>query len=956
MIVLSMKKAALCAWCCLLVHIPVLLFAHHTPYSKDADGVVVRFAPGKAGQTRLLQLRVVTDKIIQVKASPDTAFSPLKSLMAISRSDKPAALWTTREEGDWLILKTAAITARLSLVTGELQFADNNGHILLQEKKTGGKAYAAHTADGEKVYAVTQTFLQQEGEAMYGLGGNQCGFVNLRNKPVDVTQYNSVATIPFMVSTAGYGLLWDNYSVSRFGDYRELRPLSDFTLYNAEGKPGGLTAIYNYKDSVKYNTAIQREENNINYDFLDDMNRLPANYKAGKGVVTWVGALQSSATGIHQFLCKASGYTKLYINDSLIMDKWRQPWNPGTTAFELWMNKGAHYKVRLEWVPDGDESFQVLRFLPPVAEQDKNQFGFWSEAADQIEYYFIYGRNADDIISGYRNITGKASLLPKWALGLWQSRERYHSQEEILTTVNEFRKRQIPLDNIVMDWQYWRPDQWGSHEFDTSRFPDAAGMITQLHQQYNTRFMISVWPKFYTGTDNYNLLNSKGWLYTKNIENNQKDWIGYVSTFYDAFNADARKLFWKLMNDKLYTKKVDAWWLDATEPDIYSNISIEQRKALMKPMAIGTPTRYFNTYPLLNAAGVYEGQRSVNANNRVCILTRSAWAGIQRYAAAVWSGDIAARWHDMKDQIASGISFSLAGVPYWSMDIGGFAVEKRYEKATGSDLDEWREQTTRWYQFGAFCPLFRVHGQYPFREIYNVAPETHPAYKSMLYYDQLRYRLLPYIYTLAGTTWQNDYTIMRGLVMDYAADKKARDVADEYMFGPSLLINPVTAYKARSRQVYLPEGNGWYDFYTGAFYKGGQTVEAKAEYERIPVFVKQGAILPVGPVMQYSTEKPADSVTVWVYTGKDGSFTLYEDENLNNNYEKGAYTNIPFTYNEKNGTLEIGDRKGAFTGMLTNRTFLVKWVTPTNDAGIDNSTGKVQPVTYTGKKITIKMK
>src|SRR4051812_12024046 len=310
-------------------------------------------------------------------------------------------------------------------------------------------------------------------------------------------------------------------------------------------------------------------------------------------------------------------------------------------------------------------------------------------------------------------------------------------------------------------------------------------MIRVIHDQYNGHFMISVWPKFYEGIKAYNDFNNKGWLYKRNIADRQRDWIaqGYVSTFYDAFNTGAQKGFWDLINDKLYKKGVDAWWMDASEPDILSNVTPQKRKEQMTPTALGAAALYLNAYPMQNAKGIYEGQRLTNPNNRVFILTRSAFAGSQRYAAATWSGDISSRWHDMKLQISAGLNFSMSGIPYWTMDIGGFAVEQRYEHPSDKDREEWRELQTRWYQFGAFVPLFRVHGQFPYREIYNTAPEDHPAYQSMLYYDKLRYRLLPYIYSMAGAAYHDDYTLMRGLVMDFPNDKQALNINDEYLFG-----------------------------------------------------------------------------------------------------------------------------------------------------------------------------
>ncbi len=298
---------------------------------------------------------------------------------------------------------------------------------------------------------------------------------------------------------------------------------------------------------------------------------------------------------------------------------------------------------------------------------------------------------------------------------------------------------------------------------------------------------------------------------------------------------------------------------------------------------------YLNAYPLENAKGIFEGQRSVDPNKRVFLLTRSGFAGSQHYAAAIWSGDIASRWSDMKAQISAGINFSMSGIPYWTMDIGGFAVERRFEQPNATDLKEWQELQTRWYQWGAFTPLFRVHGQYPFREIFNVADEGSPAYQSMLYYNQLRYRLMPYIYSIAGATHYKDYTIMRGLVMDFAKDTAVTNIGDQFMFGPALLINPVYTYGAANRRLYLPAGQGWYEMYTSKYYSGGQWITASAPYERMPLFVKEGAIVPTGPALQYTSEKKADPITLLVYTGKDGAFSLYEDGDTTYDYEKGAY-------------------------------------------------------------------
>ncbi|RZK24253.1 MAG: DUF5110 domain-containing protein, partial [Hymenobacter sp.] len=529
--------------------------------------------------------------------------------------------------------------------------------------------------------------------------------------------------------------------------------------------------------------------------------------------------------------------------------------------------------------------------------------------------------------------------------------------QEMLDVAAEFRKRQLPIDNIVLDWSYWKPAEWGSQEFDPSRFPDPAGMIKTLHEQDHLHFMISVWPKFYEGASTYKAFSDKGYLYKRNIANRTKDWIapGYTSTFYDAFNPQARTAFWNLLNTKLFNKGIDAWWMDASEPDIYSNTTVQTRKELMTPTFLGPSTQYFNAFPLQNAKGIYEGQRSTAPDQRVFLLTRSGYAGSQRYAAAIWSGDIASRWEDFKNQIPAGLNFSLSGLPYWTSDIGGFAVERRYEHPNAQDQEEWRELQARWYQYGAFCPLFRVHGQFPFREAFNIAPAGHPAYQSMLYYDQLRYRLLPYIYSLAGQAHHQNSTIMRGLVLDFNADPAVRNVADQFMFGPSLLVNPVTDYRARSRQLYLPATTGWYDFYSGQYQAGGQTLTAAAPLERLPLYVKEGAILPFGPAVQYTSEKPADVITLYVYTGKDGQFSLYEDENVNYNYEKGAFATIPLSYSEQAKTLTIGARQGTFPGMLAQRTFRVVWVGKTRPVAWNPDATTPQTVTYTGTALTVKM-
>jgi alpha-D-xyloside xylohydrolase len=902
-----------------------------------------------------VKLQVCNDKIIRVTASATDSFQN-KSLIIFNQSSQKIN-FTVNDLNDSVQLKTNALIALISKETGSVSFYDLNGKLILQEKQYNGRRLTPAVFEGESSFNIQQTFTTTNDDALYGLGQHQDGIVNYRNNQEFLWQNNTEVAIPLLVSNKNYGILWDNYSLTTFGDIRPFQPLSSLKLYSKNDEYGFLTAFYfnNKNDSSK--PDFIKAESDINYPYLNDTKqRLPANFNIANGKIVWQGSIASDINGDHTFRFYSAGYFKVWIDGNLVVDKWRQAWNPGNTVVHKNFEAGKKYAIKMEWIPDGGESYLSAKGLTPVPSSQINDYSFSSEAGKQLDYYFIYGNNADDVIAGYRSLTGKATIAPQWAMGFWQSRERYKTQDEILNTMAEFRKRKIPIDNIVLDWNYWRQPEWGSQEFDETRFPNPDSMINVLHHQYHAHFMISVWPKFYEGIKAYNDFKKHGWLYTRNVADSQRDWIaqGYVSTFYDAFNANARKGFWDLINDKLYKKGIDAWWMDASEPDILSNVSPQTRKELMQPLALGSSAEYLNAYPMENAKGIYEGQRATNPNKRVFILTRSAFAGSQHYGAAVWSGDISATWANMKDQIAAGINFSLSGVPDWTMDIGGFAVEHRYENPNEKDLQEWREQNTRWYQFGTFCPLFRVHGQFPYREIFNVAPEGSPTYNSMLYYDKLRYRLMPYIYSLAGWGYTKDYTIMRGLIMDFGNDALVKNINDEYMFGPSLLINPVYTYKATQWSVYLPAGQGWYDLYSGKYFDGAQKINADAPYERMPVFVKEGSIIPFGVEMQYTNEKPQNKITLFVYTGKNVQFNLYEDEDTNYNYEQGKYSIIPIKYNEQTKTLTIGKREGSFDGMLAKRTFNIVWVTKNKAVALDfDASDKL--VSYTGDAVSIKM-
>ena len=932
-------------------------------YRKVENGLV---ADIRSGQAKAVKLEVISDDIIRVIASPDGKFSNQVNLIKDTKS-LPAPSFQITTSGDTIIVSTQTTQARLSRETGEVRFTDANGHTILREKTNGGKEFTPIEVEGTKGYTLRQVFESEDEEGLYGLGQHQSDEFNYKGKNEELFQYNTKVSVPFIVSSKGYGVLWHNYSLSRFGDKRPYADLGDvFGLYGKDGRAGALTATY-YTDKAKNSVLIQRDEDKVDYENLKTIKNLPADFPKPSASATWEGEIEAKETGTYHFKLHYAGYTKVFVNnEEIIPERWRAAWNPNDYKATADLEKGKRYPIRIEWLPDGDVSYIGLKVLSPLPEEERERLAFWSEMGDDIDYYFINGESSmDKVISGYRTVTGKSQIMPKWAMGFWLSRERYKTQEELLTALNEYRRRQVPLDVIVQDWSYWPVDAWGSHEFDKERFPDPKGMIQEIHDK-DARIMISVWPKFYYTTEHYKELDALGAMYQQAIKDSICDWIypGYIGSFYDAYNPEARKLFWEQMNEHLYSLGIDAWWMDASEPNIKDCTPMSYQKALTGPTALGPSAQYYNTYALVNAQAIYEGQLKENPDDRVFLLTRSGFAGLQRYSTASWSGDIGTRWEELKAQISAGLNFSISGIPYWTMDIGGFCVENRYRTGqliydkTGvenDDLKEWRELNARWYQFGTFTPLYRAHGQFPLREIYNIAPEDHPAYQTILYYNQLRYRLMPYIYSLAGKTYFDDYTIMRPLVMDYASDLAVRDNSTQYMFGPSMMIAPVYTYKATSREVYFPKGTDWYDLYTGKRYKGGQKQEVEAPFERMPIFAPSGGILLYGPEITYVNEKKPEVIDVYIYAGKDGSFYLYEDEGTNNNYQKGTYSKIDFNYSDATNTLTIGSREGSYPGMLSERTFNIIYVSPNAPAGWDNKGKPTKVIEYKGEQISVKL-
>jgi alpha-D-xyloside xylohydrolase len=597
-------------------------------------------------------------------------------------------------------------------------------------------------------------------------------------------------------------------------------------------------------------------------------------------------------------------------------------------------------------------------YAPTIYKDSYEGLSFTSSSGKCIDYYFMYGKDMDGTIAQIRDLTGQAPMFPLWTYGFWQSRERYVSQDELVGVVKKYRELNVPLDGIIQDWQYWSTDNkyWNAIEFGNPTFPDPKKMIDDVHK-LDAHIAISVWPSFGPETNIHKDLKKKKLLF---------DFDTYPHNIgvkvYDAFNPEARKIYWDYMNKNQFALGMDGWWLDATEPEDNSG-----NEDLNYSTYLGTYRDVANAYPLVSVGGVCDHQRKVSSDKRVYILTRSAFVGQQRYGANSWSGDIESRWNVLHDQIAAGLNFSLCGIPYWNTDIGGFWAGRAYPE--GIKDRAYHELYVRWLQFGTFTPMMRSHGTNTPREIFQFGEKGNWAYDVQEKYINMRYSLMPYMYSIGYDITQNAGTMMRALSMDFASDTKVHDIDNQYMFGKSILVIPVTdsMYVDRidgkvvenfntikSQKVYLPEGADWYDFWTGEKGKGGQTLSKSAPIDIIPLYIKAGSILPWGPKVQYAEEKRWDDLDIFVYPGADAEFVLYEDENNNYNYEKGAFSTIKMKWNDKSHTLIIGASHGEFPGMLKKRNFKITLLG--EGKSIRSSLGKPdQLIVYQGQEINVKM-
>ncbi len=820
--------------------------------SKDASGVAFVMSPGT------MRIDVCTESIVRVRYSNQNTMPVDNNMSFLVPARWTAVGFTQKETAGEVTIETSKIKVIVNKSSGAITFLDASGATLLQETPTGGKKMTPVTVGGESTHMCEQIFDSPEDEGIYGLGSFHGGFINYHGIPEFLHQENTHISIPMIISSKGYGILWASAAMTFFN-----LPEQQINLSNGRGQ---------------FTTTSAGD-----YVFL---------------------ALDGPVQG--NFSISVEGKTLNSLNNT-----WHSSSLPAKTTLQ------ANSTVSVSLSGGG------TLFAGPLRHATK----FTSRSGWTIDYYFFYGPTPDEVIAGYRLATGAASLFPKAVYGFIQCRERYKSQTEILDNASQFRSKKIPVDVIVQDWNYWGNNGWGSMLFDNGAYPNPKQMIETLHQQ-NFKYMISVWSNPQGGAVNSEL-TSKGLKISG-------------TAFFDAFNPTARSVYWTHMNNNLFSIGTDAFWQDANEPE---GVNLEKCKVNFGSGQVGGKD-YALAYPMHVCMTVYDGWRSTNSKKRVCIKSRSAFAGTQRLGTFCWNGDINGNWDWYQRSIRAGLNFCMAGMPYWTTDIGGF-----FRPGAGQYTDaNYNELLTRWIQYGAFCPMFRIHGYQTDTEIWRYSASTLNAF---LIYDNLRYRLLPYIYSLAGMVTLKGYTIMRGLVMDFYADKNALNIGDQFMFGPALLVSPVMNAGATSRNVYLPSGADWIDFWTGKPVSGGRTVSARATRDTIPLFVRAGSIIPMGPFMQYANEKKTDTIELRCYPGANGSFTIYEDEGDNYNYETGKYALIPITYTDNPRNVIIGTRSGSFTGMDERKVFNIVYVSENHGTGTGVTAVPDHRQVYTGTNTSV---
>ncbi|MBX3007089.1 MAG: DUF5110 domain-containing protein [Melioribacteraceae bacterium] len=846
-------------------------------YKKYDDKIMITLSEGT------LDIIPLTENSVRIKFYKDVE-PKLPEL--IFKTSMAIPIFKVTDTSSKIEIKGNKIDVIIDKQTGSLSFVDNRGEMFLNEKLSSRKL-VGDSINGEPCFIAEQSFESPNDEFIFGLGQFQDGQYNLKNKTRRLTQVNSQISLPFIYSSRGYGLLWHQYG------------LTDF--------------------NPTYNFIKLEKQSSVGNNELAEVTTTSGTQKISQEHSLYVGSFYVPKDGIYSiFLDLGEMDNKHYVViDGKPFINFSNYWLPPTTSELIELKEGEH-------------QVQVVCKSSNIPKLSFNQIEdvttFHSPNAKLLDYIVFYGPSADSIIAEYRNLSGNAPMFPLWAYGFWQCRERYSSSKELIDAVKEFRNRNLPLDVIVQDWQYWGNNGWGVPQFDKTNYPNPAGFIKELHD-LNAHFNISIW----SNPDKNSEIGKEYVTKDRFIPNTK--WLDY-------FNPETRKEYWNTLKQNMFDYGVDSWWMDAVEP--------ENDALRGETTHIGLGDFYRLTYPLFVSQAVYEGQRETTSDKRVCILTRSAFLGQQKYGIINWSGDINGTWDSFKRQIVAGLNYTITGLPYWTTDIGGF-----FRQGQSQYIDEkYHELFIRWFQWGAFNPIFRVHGYQSETEPWKYGRKVEDNIRKFL---QLRYSLLPYIYSEAWQIAKNGSTLMRPLIMDFKEDTIALNQPYEFMFGKAILVAPVTDSAVNKMNLYLPKFADWYDFWTNEKFVGGQEIKTDTPIDKIPLFVRAGSIIPLGPLVQYSTEKKWDNLEIRIYNGADGMFVLYEDENDNYNYEKGMYSTITFNWNDKEKELSINDREGAFPGILNERNFRIVSVDIRKGIGMERVEKYDREIAYTGKKIVIKM-
>ena len=857
----------------------VLLLCCCKHKNDTGSGLKINLPDGK------LQLIALNDNAVRVQFLKSD-ITNREELIYIKKT--PVPKYKIQESDKEIILELNRIKVVFNKEDEVLTFKNQQGEIILKEK-TGGRSIGNTTIQGESTYKIEQSFISPKDEYLYGTGQFQDGYLNIKGITRRLTQVNTQISIPFILSSKGYGLLWNNYGLTDFNPADE------------------------------YVTMIPVEE---------DVNAVTVNATSTTGnrrevrrMITFLGTIEIPETGQYALLLdvgqRMARRHYLSIDDVNVINI-NNTWLPPTTSTIVELTAGTH-KIEVQ----GERNDKPVLYWRKIT----NETVFRSPVAQSIDYT-VFAGTGEEAIASYRKLTGQSPMMPLWAAGYIHCRERYNTQEELLENAREFRQRKLPIDLIVQDWQYWGKYGWNAMQFDEDRYPNPAEMVNELHNM-NMRLMISVWSKIDKQTEVGKQMDERGFYIP------DSDWI-------DFFNPEAAAFYWQNFSNKLLKPyKIDAWWLDATEPendDLQGRIVNNGR----------TPGEiYRNIYPLFVSKTIYEGLRKDDPGRRAMIFTRSGFPGMQRYAAATWSGDVGYDWETLRRQIVGGLGQMAAGLPWWTYDAGGF-----FRPGNQYTNPEYHEKLLRWFQVGTFLPLMRVHGYMSKTEPWRYGEEVENI---IAQYLDLRYRMLPYIYSQFAAISFKGSTLMRPLVMDFPNDIQALEQRYQFMFGPSLLVAPVVEGGVNQWEVYLPENqNGWIDFWTGQKYSGGQTINLDVDISTTPLFVKGGSIIPFGPEKQYASEETGEPWEIRIYPGSDGSFTIYEDEGTNYNYEKGKFSTFELTWDDTQKILNVGKRTGAFSGMKKNITLNIVVVTPQTGKGISSSEA-AKTISYSGKEIQVKM-